>query len=292
MTDENPSPSPGVAAEPVGVTLARIRRAKKLTGKALGQLAGMSQAKISRIENGITAVEPDDVRALARALQVSAELEHQLVEAVDQAHDRMTDWRPTQTDVADRQRDVARLENATREFRVFQPAVVVGLLQTSEYARAVFSRFQIELDSSDIAESSATVADAVSARVRRHEVLTEADRHFHFLMAESVLSNRLCRPADMVAQIERLREVAGQDNVTLRLIPADNEWAIPPYHGFELMDDRCVLVDLFNTSLMSRGRSDVGLYRQVFDALEEQGTTDIDPMLDRYLDHYLDLLRR
>jgi hypothetical protein len=30
----------------------------------------------------------------------------------------------------------------------------------------------------------------------------------------------------------------------------------------------------------------------VFDALEEQGTRDIDPMLDRYLDHYLDLLRR
>jgi transcriptional regulator with XRE-family HTH domain len=289
VTDRNASLTP---EEPVGVTLARIRRAKKLSGKALGELAGMSQAKISRIENGITTVEPEDVRALARALQVSGELEHRLVDAVDRAHDRMTDWRPTQADVADRQRDVARLENTTREFRVFQPAVVVGLLQTSEYARAVFSRFQIELDSSDIAESSATVADAVSARVRRHEVLAEANRHFHFLMAESVLSNRLCRPADMVAQIERLRDVARQDNVTLRLIPADNEWAIPPYHGFELMDDRCVLVDLFNTSLMSRGRADVGLYRRVFDALEEQGTTEIDPILDRYLDHYLDLLRR
>jgi hypothetical protein len=61
-----------------------------------------------------------------------------------------------------------------------------------------------------------------------------------------------------------------------------------PYHGFELLDDWCVLVDLINTTLVSRGRADIRLYAEVFDALLEQSTTDIDAILDRYFTYYLD----
>jgi hypothetical protein len=57
------------------------------------------------------------------------------------------------------------------------------------------------------------------------------------------------------------------------------------------LDDRVVVVDVFNTSLTARGRLDVALYRQVFDTLEAAATDDIDPILDRYLDLYLDLSR-
>lgn len=142
------------------------------------------------------------------------------------------------------------------------------------------------------AQSSVDVSEAVSARVRRHEVLAERGKQFRFVMAESVLNNRLCRPADMLAQLDRIREVAREDNVTVTIVPADAPWPIPPYHGFELLDDRSVLVDLFNTTLVSRGRADVRLYREVFDAVERSGTTDIDPILDRYFDLYLDLSRQ
>jgi hypothetical protein len=58
------------------------------------------------------------------------------------------------------------------------------------------------------------------------------------------------------------------------------------------MDERCILVDLFNTTLMSRGERDVRAYRDVFDSLEERSTADIEPILDRYADLYLDLSRR
>ena len=285
---DNPSAGTG---HTVGEVLARLRKRAGLTGHQLGALAGMSQAKISRIETGAALVDPKDVTILAHALKVSRDDERRLVEQAERAHNQMTDWRPAQLGVADRQRDVAQLEGTTREFRVFQPAVIVGLLQTSEYARAIITKFQTELASSRIAASSVVVSEAVSARVQRHEVLAEPQKHFHFVMSESVLSNRLSRPTDMLAQIDRLREVARQDNVTLRIVPAEARWAIPPYHGFELLDDRCVLVDLFNTTLMSRGRSDIRLYREVFDSIEQQATTEIDPILDRYLDFYLDQSR-
>jgi hypothetical protein len=56
------------------------------------------------------------------------------------------------------------------------------------------------------------------------------------------------------------------------------------------MDDRYVLVDLFNTSLMSQGRRTIGHYRRVFDALEQVGTTDFDKILIKYQKMYARML--
>lgn len=112
----------------LGPAIARLRRRARLTGQQLGQAVGMSQAKISRIENGVSAVDPHDVPRLAQALNASADETRRLLEMAESGHDRMTDWRPTQLGAADRQREFAQLEATTREFRVLQSAVVVGLL--------------------------------------------------------------------------------------------------------------------------------------------------------------------
>jgi hypothetical protein len=141
------------------------------------------------------------------------------------------------------------------------------------------------------AVSVAAVPEAVSARVRRQVILGDPNKNFHFVMLEAVLSNRLGSPRDMPAQIERLRELALQDNVTMRIIPADTKLTMAPYHGFELLDERVVIVDLFNTSLRTSGRLDIALYREVFDRLDDNATSDINPILDKYLDLYLDLSR-
>lgn len=144
----------------------------------------------------------------------------------------------------------------------------------------------------DMSEASpAVVAEAVSERLKRQVVLSDPDKHFRLIMTEAALSNRIGPPDSMPVQIRRLREVAQQENVFLGIIPADTEWTLPPYHGFELLDDRRVMVDLVNTGLTSHGESDLQLYRQVFDELEAHAVTDIDEILDRYIDRYLDLSR-
>jgi len=291
MTDDGSPLSDQDDETPVGVTLARLRRAAGFTGQELGALTGMSQPKISRIETGTALADPKDVRTLGRALDLDPADVQRLVDRAERAHNRMTDWRPGEPGVADRQREVAQVEQTTREFRVFQPAVIVGLLQTSEYARAILTPFQLDLVASRTGDAPGVVSEAVSARVRRHEVLADQRKKFHFVMTESVLTNRVCRPTDMLAQIERLREVSRQENVTLGIIPEQARLSIPPYHGFELLDDRYVMVDLFNTTLMSRGRVDTSLYRQVFDNLQERAETEIDEILDRHLEIYLDLSR-
>jgi transcriptional regulator with XRE-family HTH domain len=288
---------PGQHASPVGAALKRLRRLARLTGQQLADRVGMSQAKISRIENGVGHVKPEDVRSLAEALGASGEIVDELVEQAEQAEqagradDRMADWRPARGAVATMQLHVAELEATTTEFRVFQPAVIVGLAQTSEYARAVLGNAQSIRAKVGGGGTVAAVPEAVSARVRRQEILADPAKQFHFVMTESVLTNRFGRPEDMPAQIRRLREVADQPNVSMRLVPADRELPIPPYHGFEILDDRCVLVDIFNTTLTAWGERDTTFYRQVFDAYENEATEDIAPILDRHLEIYLDRSR-
>ncbi|HEU4349951.1 MAG TPA: helix-turn-helix transcriptional regulator [Actinoplanes sp.] len=278
--------------QPVGPVLARMRRARKLTGGQLGRLVGMSQPKISRLENGIGLPDPQDVRAVARALGADEALVNQLTDQAERSQNRMTDWRPVPVALAGRQRSIGQQEAEARAFRVFQPAVVVGLLQTSEYARSVLTSFQRLITEEGSGIPANAVPEAVSARVQRQEVLADRTKEFHFVMTEAVLSNRICPPEDMPAQIRRLRELSRQDNISIGIIPAETPLRQPPFHGFALLDDHLVSVDLFNTGLSSTGRADARLYRRVFDDFEAQAEWDIDPILDRYQNMYLDMSRR
>jgi transcriptional regulator with XRE-family HTH domain len=277
--------------EPVGAVLARMRRARGLTGGDLGRLAGMSQPKVSRIENDKGVIDPEDIGRLARALGAGEELARQLVERAETSQNRMTDWRPSPINMAGNQRLVGTWEGAVAVLRCFDPTVIPGLLQTSEYARAMLATFQTYWVPEQVGNAVSAVLEAVSARVRRQEILSDTTRSFRFVVTEAVLKNRFCSPDDMVGQIRRLREWNAQyDNVSIRIVPEEAKLAIPPLHGFELFDDRQVLVDLFNTGLSSQGRADIRLYRGVFDVFEAESVLDIDPILDRYHRYYAEQL--
>lgn len=276
--------------EPVGAILARWRKRLKLTGQALGDRVGMSQAKISRLENGVVAAEPGDVRLLAQELGMPPDEVQRVVELAEHADNQLTDWTWAQHGLAIAQDEMGRIETAAKELRVFQPAVIPGLLQTSEYARAIMSELKDELDDARLADSTATVSEAVTARIKRSEILTLSNREFHFLITEQVLRNRVCKPAEMLAQIDRVRELATVPNVHLRIIPDDAPLPIAPLHGFYVADDRWVSVDLFNTTVMSKGRRTVRTYRRAFDALERVALADTGELLKRYEAQYVRML--
>ena len=276
--------------EPLGAILARWRKRRKLTGQALGDLVGMSQAKISRLETGAVAAEPGDVRLLAQALELPPTEADRVVELAEHADNQLTDWTPAGRAFGDSQRQYGRMEAVAKELRVFQPTVIPGLMQTSEYARAIMSTAREAVNGAGLADSAIAVSDGVNARMKRNEVLDLADHQFHFLITEQVLRNRVCEPAEMIAQIHRITALAAYPNVDLRIVTDDAVLPIAPYHGFVVADDRWVSVDLFNASVMSRGRKTVHAYRSVFDALEAVSRSDVGELLVHYEDHYARML--
>jgi transcriptional regulator with XRE-family HTH domain len=274
---------------PVGALLASLRRRAGLSGLQLGQLAGISQAKISKLETGARYPSPQDIEQLAPHLRASAAEINRLLQLAGQGRDHMTDYRFGRKDPATWQHEIANLESAARVVRVFHPGVLGGLLQTSEYARAVIGT--VDQAWRGAADASAgTVAKAVSARMGRQVILHDPTKEFHFVVPETAVRNVLSRPEEMLGQLERLGEVSRQTNVRLSMIPEREPWPFPPYHGFSVLDDRYVIIDLFNTVVVTHGRSDIRLYRRVFDELERRATTDIEPILADCRRRYLEIV--
>jgi hypothetical protein len=206
---------------------------------------------------------------------------------------RPTDWRPLPIGLSEAQRSIAERESTAVTLRLFESTIIHGLLQTSEYARALLSVFQIQehVVPDDMSNPAASIAEALSARVARQAILADSRRSFRFVMMEPALSNRFCPPTEMLGQIGRLRDINNQfDNVSIRIVPAGTRAAIPPLHGFELIDDRSVILDTFNASLISAGEADIRIYRQIFDSFERQSIAEIDSILREYQTHYRGLL--
>jgi transcriptional regulator with XRE-family HTH domain len=269
---------------PLGVVLAYLRRQRGYTGARLGRLLNWSQPKVSKIETGKTLPSPNDIERLLKALNASPEEAGRVRGLAEQLREQMTDWRVGRQDPATWQRDIARLETEATELRIFHPALLSGLLQTSENARAILTDVQRTWPEEG---KPASVAAAVSARVQRQEILEDYTKEFFFVIPELVLHGLLSQGVEMTAQLERIRQVADQENVDLRIIADATGWPLPPTNGFALLDDRHVVIDLFNTVVVARSGSDLRLYRQVFDAMRAAASTDITPTLDKYRRLYL-----
>lgn len=284
--------SPGLEDESVGAVLARIRREKRITGAGLAAMVSMSQPKISRIERGKVLPDPDEVRLIAHALDLDESTTLALTEQAERSLDRMTDWRRPSADWPNQQKTLADWESSAAIIRCFEVAAVPGLLQTSGYARATLSEFQrmAPLASHELTE--AALLAAISARFQRQEILADRGKEFRFVLGEATLKRQACPPGEMLAQISHLREISTENaNVSIRMILNTASTPIPLIHGFALIDDDLVIIDLYNTGLLSRSRKDIESFRRVFDMIEEHAT-DIGPQLDEYEAFYIEALRR
>jgi transcriptional regulator with XRE-family HTH domain len=97
--------------------------------------------------------------------------------------------------------------------RSFEPLVVPGLLQTRDYARAIFrTRFRITSDE---------IEERVEARLKRQEVLTRDDpAALWVILDEWVLRRPVGGAHVMLEQVNRLLESARQPHMVIEVIPA------------------------------------------------------------------------
>jgi transcriptional regulator with XRE-family HTH domain len=291
MTDESYSgPLDPHARVVIGKLIGDGRRRAGLTGKQLADRTGTSQSRISRVESGRAPVTIAELKTLIAALDLLPDDADQIL-AVAGDRARPHDERPDVGGIPGRQNEILRIESTAREMRMFTPAAVPGLLQTSEYARGGLSRLHRLLDETDARPHDDVVLQSVATRMGRQGVLADPERRFHIVMQDTALSSATSTPAQMLAQIQRIRDVLKErDNVTVAIAPSDSYWS-PAGPAFTVYDSSHVLIDLPHASLVLTDTAEVAVYRRLFDRLEESSTTDIDPILDRYLELYHGLAR-
>jgi transcriptional regulator with XRE-family HTH domain len=114
-------------------------------------------------------------------------------------------------------RSVAALEERASEYHSFQNQVMPGLLQTEEYARALFRMRRPALDDE-------TVEERVTARLARQEIFQRKPLPvMSFILQEVVLHYPYGGCEVLRGQWQRLLQVGRMRNVEIQVMPTDRE---------------------------------------------------------------------
>ncbi|MFJ9798256.1 helix-turn-helix domain-containing protein [Streptomyces sp. NPDC101145] len=239
-----------------------LRTASGLTGETVARRSSMSAAKLSKIENGRTMPTVRDVELILSALNVSEAAKDQFLATVRAEVTEATAWRLLRRmGPWKHQQAIRAIEKTTVTLRLFQGQLIPGLLQTPEYATAVFSL--------PPALPAETRARTVAARLERQAVLYEGIRAFHFVICEHVLRWLICEPAVMAVQLDRLVSLSRLPGVTIGVVPLSGRMPDFPMTCFSLHDDRLVMIETFHSGVTTRDPKDVRLYLDTFERFSE-----------------------
>ena len=245
----------------LGIRLRDIRRDADLSGTELARLSGWQPSKITKIEHGRQTPSEEDLRIWCEHCQAPAELPD-LIAAVRSIETQFAEWRRIiRGGIRRRQQASAAVYERARLFRIYEPAVVPGLLQTHEYAVAVLSTSINFFRVPDDAEEGAT------ARVERQRVLTHGDRHFHMVLGEPTLHTNVGGTEVMTGQLEHLLAVLKLPRLRLGIIPMDAPYRVPLNNGFWIMDEALVQFDTYSAELSLIRPDEIALYGRAFERL-------------------------
>lgn len=185
----------------VGKQVAAARIAKNLTQKQLGGLVGLDAETIASIEQGRRALMPDVAELMDRFLGLPGTL---TVAAEEMPSvDSTPPWAEEYMD----------LEYGAITLSWFDNQVVPGLLQTENYARAVFT-------SRVPAHPEAEIESLTASRIARQQILHRTSPPtLSFVVWEAVLRDRLGGDEVYAEQLRHLRACADLPDVSLQAMP-------------------------------------------------------------------------
>lgn len=239
--------------------LKELRVAAGLSGERLAARCAMSQTKISRIETGKVLPSVIDVERILQALEVPERVADDLLDQARAANVDHASWRAyARIGLWQKQSEIKALEATSQVVRQFLPAIPSGLLHIEDYARAT-------LTPTIQGRPARDVERAVHARLDRQDVLHDEARRFMFLMPEHAVRWRRAPLAVMAAQVQHMADVSTKANIEIAILPQSAEVLAAPLNGFELYDDRLVVIELFSGEVALRDPRDVTHHRNLFE---------------------------
>jgi transcriptional regulator with XRE-family HTH domain len=216
-----------------GDKLRGLRERAGLTGGALAEGLGWPGSKVSKIERGRQTATDEDVAEWCAALAVEDSVAEQLRTDLRALRVQQLGWRrQLRAGHEARQRQSASTWNDAARIRGVATMVVPGVLQTADYARAVFEAQAVLLQ-----VPQRDVDAAVAARMQRQQVLYEQGREIDILVAEVALTNPVCPPEVMIAQIDRLASAVGLPTARVGVLPLYRGLPVLLPHSFWIFDD-------------------------------------------------------
>jgi hypothetical protein len=199
--------------------------------RQLADAIGWQPSKVSRIETGNQVPTEGDIDQWAAATDATSkqrkQWQNELAEAMSM---RSTFQRRQDRSQVDPRAEYNDLESVSTFVRSVQLDTIPPLLQTQEYARAVFSQAH--------GATADSVDKAVAALMRRQVHLHDPAKRFEFVIGEAALRYIPVRAEVMAAQFDRLISASDLRNVRLGVVPQMRPLAeaLPPA-PFVIYDD-------------------------------------------------------
>ncbi|MEV6736082.1 DUF5753 domain-containing protein [Streptomyces sp. NPDC051104] len=194
--------------------LRRLRDAAGLAAREAAALLGVSHVQMSHIESGLTGVSEERLRRLTGIYTCT---DNELIDALlAMATDRTRGWWEEYRNLLPTPfLDLAELEHHASYRWDVDFLHVPGLLQTEDYARALFSYVNPEIPKSDVERW-------VEHRMKRRVIIQRPDPiPYETVIHEAALRIRVGDRAAARAQLARILELSEGDHVTVRVIPFD-----------------------------------------------------------------------
>lgn len=244
----------------LGTALRALREASGKEAKAVARSALMSPSKLSKIENANLLPSATDVERILTAIGVSDAIKAEYTEAARAATTEATAWRLLKRAGIHKGQHAAKaLEAQMALLRLFQPALVPGLLQTPEYIRAILQRHDLSEDA---------LARTISGRLERQAVLFDSTKNLRFVITEAVLRWRIVPPPMMAAQLDRIVSMSRLAHVDIRVVPLSAPQTDIANHAFVVRDDRMVTVETVHAEIVVTDPRDVEMYVRKFEGFE------------------------
>ncbi|MFF4799824.1 helix-turn-helix domain-containing protein [Streptomyces sp. NPDC001351] len=200
----------------LGAELRRLREAAGLKAREVAELLNSTSAQISQVELGLSGASEERVRRLAAHYACTDEA---LIDAlVAMATDRTRGWWEEYRGVLPPVfLDTAEAEHHAKFLREVVITHVPGLLQTAEYARAVYTYMMPDLPESEL-------NPRVEHRLRRRGVVEgDTPTPYETIIHEFALRVRVAGRQTSLAQLRAILDQIEQGHVTVRVIPTDQD---------------------------------------------------------------------
>ncbi|MGW6925021.1 helix-turn-helix domain-containing protein [Streptomyces sp. NPDC054950] len=200
----------------LGAELRRLREAAGLKARQAAAFLNSTSAQMSQVEAGIAAVSAERIRRLADYYACTDEAFIDALAAM--AGDRSRGWWDEYREVLPQVNlDVAEAEHHAAFLREVVINRVPGLLQTPDYARAVFRYMRPELTESEL-------APRVEYRTRRRSVIEgPASTPYETIVHEFALRVRVADRQVSLSQLRWILDQIEQGHVIVRVIPTDQD---------------------------------------------------------------------
>ena len=251
--------------------LAALLRALRIeAGMTIEQVAERllcSPSKVSRMETGQRSVTMRDIRDLCDLYGVAGAQRDYLAELARESRQQGW-WQSYDVPYA----AFIGLEADATSINTFQDALIPGLLQTADYARALLESTVPEL-------SPKMVEQGVTVKLKRQQLLTQDDPpQLRVILDESALHRIIGSHSAMKVQLDHIINISGLANVTIQIVRYDSGAYAALGSSFTILElpspiPEVVFAEgLFGFIYIDR-RQDVERYQRIFGGLQSIATT-------------------